>query len=132
MLFRSPKPTESTAPAETAPQVKGEAPPAKPTGPVDTQGRDEKYWRDAFQNARNEMRRAEDRVQVLEARVKELNTQFLNRSDIYNRENRIGPELTATQKDLDTAKKDAEQARNKVANLEEELQRSGGLPGWAR
>ena len=126
-----PRPAESAA-GETTPAVKTDAAPAEPAGPVDNQGRGEKYWRDQFQKTREDLRRAEEKVQLLEARVKELNTQLLNRSDIYNRENRIGAEITAAQKDLDAARIEAEQARNKISNFEEELRGAGGLPGWAR
>ncbi len=119
------------APAKAAPEVKAQAP-ATPTGLADNQGRDEKYWRDAFQKARTDLRRAEDATLILEAKLKDLNTQLLRQSDIYNRENVLGPQITAARKDLDTAKGQVEQARNKVSNLEEEMRAAGGLPGWAR
>lgn len=104
----------------------------KPVVPTDGQGRDEKYWRGAFQQARDNLRRAEDRVSVLDLRLKELNTEVLRQSDVYNREYRLGPEIVSTQKQLEDARRAAEQAKKKVADLEEELRRSGGLPGWAR
>ena len=122
----------AAAPAQTTAEKPADAAAAKPAGPVDNRGRDEKYWRDAFQKARTDLKRAEDNVQILEGKVKDLNTQVLRQSDVYNRENVIGSQITATQKELDTAKKDAEQARAKVTSLEEELRTTGGLPGWAR
>lgn len=121
----------TTAPAEAAPELKEQAP-ATPAGPVDNQGRDEKYWRDVFEKGRTELRRAEETVLIQEAKLKDLNTQLLRQSDIYNLENVLGPQITAAQKDLDTAKRQVEQARNKVSNLDEELRAAGGLPGWAR
>jgi hypothetical protein len=127
-----PRPSESSPAAEAADEKPQEAAAKPPAGPVDNQGRDEKYWRDAFEKARTDLRRAEENVQIQEARVKDLNTQLLRQSDIYNRENVLGPQITAAQKDLETARKDADQARNKVSNLEEELRGSGGLAGWAR
>jgi hypothetical protein len=105
---------------------------AKPTGPTDNKGRDEKYWRDAFKKAREGVRQADDKVQLQEARLKDYNTQLLRQNDIYNKENILGPIITQTQKDLEAAKADAEQARNNVTKLEDELRASGGLPGWAR
>lgn len=125
------KPAEVAPAAEATPEKKEEAA-AKPTGPVDNQGRDEKYWRDAFQKARDDLRRAEEKAQIIDVRLKDLNTQLLRQSDIYNRENVLGPQITSTQKELDAAKIEVEQARNKIANLEEDLRASGGLPGWAR
>jgi hypothetical protein len=108
-----------------------------PTGPkpltiTDNKGRDEKFWRTAFQNAREDVKRAEARVEILDLRLKGLNTQLLQQSDIYNRENRIGAETTAAQQALEQARKDLEQAKKKVIDLEDELRRSGGPAGWAR
>ena len=114
----------SAAPAPT--------PPVKPPELTDKQGHDEKYWRAAFQKARDDVKRAETRVELLDLKVKELNTQLLRQSDIYNRENRLGPEITAAQKELEDTRKEAAQAKQKIPDLEDELRRSGGLAGWAR
>ena len=116
----------TTAPAPAA------AAAAKPTGPTDNKGRDEKYWREAFQKARDEAKRAEDQAAVLELNLKQLNTQLLQNSEIYNRENRLGVQINDTQKELDNARKNAEAGKKRIADLEEELRRSNGLPGWAR
>lgn len=105
---------------------------AKPIGPTDNKGHDEKYWRGAFQKARDEVKHAEDMVSLLDSKVRELNTQFLNRGDIYNKENRLGPAITDTQKQLDDARKEADAARQRIPDLEEELRKSGGPPGWSR
>jgi hypothetical protein len=105
---------------------------AKPTGPTDNKGHDEKYWRGAFQKARDDVKHAEDMVSILDSKVRELNTQFLNRGDIYNKENRLGPLIAETQKQLDDARKEADAARQRIPDLEEELRKSGGPPGWSR
>jgi hypothetical protein len=102
------------------------------TGPVDNNGHDEKYWRAAFQKARDDQRRADEKVKVLNLRLNQLNTEMLRQSDIYNRENRIGPAMTQTRKEIADAQMESDQAKKKIADLEQELQRSGGLPGWAR
>jgi hypothetical protein len=104
----------------------------KPVVPTDNQGRDEKYWRAAFQQARDELRRAEEKAAVLDLRLKELNTQMLRQSDVYNREYRLGPEIVSTQKQLEAERQTVEQAKKKLSDLEQDLRKSGGLPGWAR
>ena len=104
----------------------------KPLTITDNKGRDEKFWRTAFQNARDDVKRAEARVEILDLRLKGLNTQLLQQSDIYNRENRIGAETTAAQQAMEEARRDLEQARKKVTDLEDDLRRSGGPAGWAR
>ena len=104
----------------------------KPVVPTDNQGRDEKFWRAAFQQARDELRRAEEKAAVLDLRLKELNTQMLRQSDVYNREYRLGPEIVSTQKQLEAERQTVEQAKKKLSDLEQDLRKSGGLPGWAR
>ena len=118
-------PTTTAAPAPPPPVV-------KPVEPTDNNGRDEKYWRAAFQKGRDDLKRSDEKVQLLEVKIKDLNTQLLRQSDIYNREYRLGPQITEAQKQLDDARKEAEQARQKITGLDDELRKSGGLPGWAR
>jgi hypothetical protein len=128
----APQPAANPATATEKPAEKKEETPAKPTGPTDNKGRDEKYWRDAFQKARDAVRKADEKVQLQENKIKDLNTQFLRQDDIYNKENVVGALITAAQKDLDTARAEAEQAQNNVSKLEDDLRAAGGLPGWAR
>jgi type IV secretory pathway VirB10-like protein len=120
--------TTTASSGSTAAAVK---PPA-PAGPADNKGRDEKYWRTQFQKARDEIKKAEDKAQVLDLKLKDQNTQLLRQSDVYNREYRLGPEIADTQKQLDEARKEVDQAKKKLTDLEDELRRSGGPPGWAR
>jgi len=123
--------TSSTAAAaSTAPATSPTE--AKPAGPTDNKGHDEKYWRTQFQKARADLKAAEDKTQVLDLKIKELNTQLLRQSDVYNRENRLGPEITDAQKQQDEARKQVDQAKKKITDLEDELRRSGGPAGWAR
>ena len=111
------------------------APPATPVTtsvPADSKGRDEKYWRDQFTAARANLKRAEDQVRVLEARVSTSNTQMLQQSDLYNRESRLQAEVNAATAEIATARQEAEKARLQIGALEEDLRRSGGPAGWAR
>ena len=108
------------------------APVVKPFVMTDNNGHDEKYWRERFDKARADLKGAEDHVQLLDNQVKGLNTALLTRSDIYNKENTLGPEISDGQKQLDDARSQVEQARQKITDLEDELHRAGGPAGWAR
>jgi hypothetical protein len=123
----------STSSTAAAPSTAAASPAeAKPTGPTDNKGHDEKYWRTQFQKARADLKAAEDKAQLLDLKIKDLNTQLLRQSDIYNRENRLGPEITDAQKQLDEARKQVDLAKKKITDLEDELRRSGGPAGWSR
>lgn len=93
---------------------------------------DEAWWRDAFKEARSDVQRAEDRSKVLELEIRKLKLDLLTKSDLYNREGVLGPQITAKEKDLDAAHKDADTARSKVTQLEEDLRRAGAPSGWSR
>jgi hypothetical protein len=104
----------------------------KPFELKDNNGHDEKYWRSLFDKARGDLKQAEDQVQLLNNKVRGLNTALLNRSDIYDRENVLGVEISKSQKELDDAQKKVDEAKQKISDLEEDLRKAGGPPGWAR
>ena len=91
---------------------------SKPTGPTDLQGHDEKYWRQKFDAARQAVIRAEDNLKLLDKRV---NQTILMRGSSA---------IIALQRDV--YRKDLADAQQKIADLEDQLRRSGGLPGWSR
>src|SRR5215471_453604 len=108
------------------------APVVKPFVMTDNNGHDEEYWRERFDKARADLKSAEDRVQLLDNKVRGLNTAFLTRIDIYDKENTLGPEISDGQKQLEDARNQVEQAKQKISDLEDELHRAGGPAGWAR
>jgi hypothetical protein len=131
--------TQAPTPAAPAANTSASTAPApaiasavKPVEPRDKNGHDEKYWRDTFQKARADARRSDDVVTLLELRVRDLNVQYLRQSDVYNRENLIGSEINSAQKELEDARKQADQAKQRLIDLEDELRKAGGPPGWAR
>jgi hypothetical protein len=104
----------------------------KPVGPTDNKGRDEKWWRETFASARSDLKRSEDRMRVLQLELNRANRDYLQRSDVYNREMRIANEIISLNAQMDAERNNADTARRKIAELEEELRRSGGPAGWAR
>jgi hypothetical protein len=128
MIRSTPATTTDVTPA--AETEKSEAP--EPTPPAEPAGdtRDEKWWRDAFTKAREEVKRAEDRIAVLDNELKTVNREFLQRSFDPNN---FGPRAIAdTTARLEAAKKDLDTARGKVSQLEEDMRRAGAPPGWIR
>jgi hypothetical protein len=126
-------PGPSTTPGAAATPGASAAPSVKlPAGPTDRQGRDEKYWRSLFEKARADLTRAEQKAALAQLRINQLNTALMQNAAMYNRENRIGAEMTVAKSDLAAVNAEVEAAKQKIADLEEELRRAGGLPGWAR
>ena len=89
-------------------------------------------WRTAFSDARAELKRAEDQTKLVQLKLNQANLDYLQKTDVYNKENKLGPEITALKAQLADEQENVEKAKKKIDDLEEELRRSGGLPGWAR
>jgi len=94
--------------------------------------RDEVWWRDAFKQARDDAKRAEDRSKVTQLELNQLNMDLLTKRDSFNPEADILPKIAAKNAELAKAEKDAAQANEKVKQLEDDLRRSGAPAGWAR
>src|SRR6185436_765355 len=105
--------------------------PTAPTGPTDNKGRDEKYWRGTFEKARADLKRAEDRLKVLDLRMNDLSSQLL-RESVYANEVTLRSEIEKTKGAQVVAQREVSDGQQRIRDLEEELRRSGGLPGWAR
>jgi hypothetical protein len=104
---------------------------AKPEAKTDG-ARDEATWREAFKQARDDVKRAEDRGQLVQLELNKLNMDLMNRSDIFNKENQLNPLIDAKNKELAASEKAIIDARQKVTQLEDELRRSGAPIGWSR
>ena len=100
-------------------------------GPTDNKGRDEKFWRETFEKARQALKRAEDKLRLLDLRMTDLSSQLL-RESVYTREMELRAEIDRTAKDQAAARVEVTAGQQKIRDLEDELRRSGGLPGWAR
>jgi len=118
-------------PPKTIEPMKEQAKPKGPTGPTDNKGRDEKFWRETFEKARQALKRAEDKLKLLDLRMTDLSAQLL-RESVYTREMELRAEIDRTAKDQVAARAEVTAAQQRIRDLEDELRRSGGLPGWAR
>lgn len=119
-----------TAPSTTAAQ-KAPAKPATAAGPVDSNGHDEKFWRPLFDKARQDLKRAQDKLTLLDLRMNNLQAE-LYRESVYNREMDLRRQMSQTEIEQTVAREEVDSRQRRISELEDELRRSGGLPGWAR
>ena len=104
----------------------------KATGPTDRQGRNEKWWRDAFAQTRKDLQSAENQVKVLELQLNQAKRDYMEKTSLYNREMVLAAEMNNLQSELDKGKADVERLKQQLAQMEDDLRRSGGPAGWAR
>jgi len=116
-------PIPAAKPASATPE-----PPKAPEPKKDV--RDEQWWRKQFEEVRTEMRRAENQAAVAQLELNAANRDYLTRA--YDPDGRGPSAIGAATAKLDAANKSADDARAKLAALEEELRRSGAPAGWGR
>lgn len=134
---KKPGEAQTTTPTAAAPTAAAATTAAAPTttpaptqAPASTDTRDEKYWRDKFDAARTDVRRAENQVAVAQLELNAANRDYQTRS--YDPGN-VGLTAVATaQKKLDDANKAVTAGRAKLTQLEDDLRRAGAPAGWAR
>jgi hypothetical protein len=93
--------------------------------------KDEKYWKDRIETARETLRRNEAFAEALQSRINALATDFVNRDDPAQRA-KIGEDREKALAELARVKTDIEQGRKQVADIEEEARQAGVPPGWLR
>ena len=113
----------TAAAAPTPKQASGQTPPAADT-------RDEKYWREKFDAARTDIRRAENQVALAQLELNSANRDYITRS--YDPDGRGLSSVAAATKKLEDANKAVTTGRTKLTQLEDDLRRSGAPAGWAR
>jgi hypothetical protein len=121
--------TPPTASTPTTPKA-AEAPAAPPQPSNEPPARDEKWWRQQFEAARANVRRAENQVAVAELEFNAANRDFLQTS--YDPDGRGPAAINAAKAKMEAAQKSLADARAKVVKLEEELRQAGAPAGWAR
>ena len=92
--------------------------------------RDEKWWREKFEAARTDIRRAENQAAVAQLELNSANRDYLTRS--YDPDGRGPAAVAAATKKLEDTNAAVAAARAKLTQLEEELRRAGAPAGWAR
>jgi exonuclease VII small subunit len=92
----------------------------------------EAYWRDRMHSARARVEELEESVRRFEQESKKLENDFYSWDDGNYRDGVIKPAWDRKREELETARRDLEQARKELADLPEKGRRAGALPGWLR
>ncbi len=92
----------------------------------------EKYWRKRFSKVREKLAQAEREVDVLQRELNKNEVQYYPDPQQalmqqYNRK-----DINEGQAKLDAKKKEIESLKQQLSDLEDELRKAGGDPGWAR
>ena len=113
------------APTPTTPAPAAAAPAAQPAA-----GADEKAWREKFETARTDVRRAENQVALAQLELNSANRDYLTRS--FDPDGRGLTAIASAKQKLTDGNTAVTNAKAKLAQLEEDLRRAGAPAGWAR
>jgi len=130
------------APAATTAAPEGQPAAAAPGGeaasaaaPVAGQ-QGEQYWRGKFAEARGNIVRAEQELDILQRELNLTRMQFNQDPNQAMRQQYLGEQAGGKVAELlqkiQAKQAELEQLRTAFTNLENDLRRSGGSPGWAR
>ena len=117
------------SPSAASPSEDGEDAEEGVAGEVE---RTEDSWRQMFAEARGELTRSQERLQLNQQEIVDLNQRLLTESSLYDRENQLGPEIQAKQDEIAGAEARVEAANQAIADLQQELRRAGAPAGWGR
>ena len=93
--------------------------------------RDQKYWRDRMNTARVTLERDTGYADAMQTRINALTTDFTNRDDPSQR-SAIERDRQKALSELDRLRKQIEDDKKAISELEDEARRAGVPPGWLR
>lgn len=121
---------EAPATSEAAPTAAA----AGPTAPAEQKG--EEYWRAKFTEVRNKIALAEKEVDLLQRELQLERVQYSQDPNEAMRQQYLGQQaggrLNELQQKIEAKQAEIARYQQELANLENELRRAGGNPGWAR
>lgn len=127
-----------TAPAAAEKGTEGKAEAAgKKAGTAGKEGKKEEekgesYWRKRFADARTRLQDAEKELDIMQRELNLKQMQYYADPNKALQEQYTRQEINTYQQKIDAKRKEVEQLRQALSDLEDELRRAGGDPGWAR
>jgi hypothetical protein len=117
---------EPAARADNATAKKDDAKSANASG-----GKDEAYWQGKFAAARKLLADDTREVDILQREFNLKQEQFYQDPTVAMKQQNSREDLDKTQSQIDAKKQAVEKDKQAISDLEDELRRSGGEPGWA-
>jgi hypothetical protein len=123
---------EAAKPASDAAKGPGAADAsAKLDAATSDQVRDQAYWRERQRALQTALERDQTYLDALQSRINALTTEFVNRDDPAQRAT-IEANRQKALSELDRLRKQIEDDRKAIADLQSEARRAGVPPGWLR
>ena len=123
---------DAQAPAQATPD--GTQPPADANAaPAANPGKaDEKAWRDKFRGQRDQIARLEKELDVLQREQDKAQVQYYPDPQKALSEGYTRKDINEKDTKIAAKKDEIDKAKQALSDLEDELRKSGGDPGWSR
>jgi hypothetical protein len=129
-LVTDPKKGRLTTASPRSEPSKPAAEEARPTpGPAEEA---EAYWRERMHSARARVEDLRERIRQFGSESKKLENDFYSWDDGQYRDGVIKPAWDKKREELETARRELEQAEKDLSELPEKARKAGALPGWLR
>lgn len=123
--------TPAPGTSATATPPAGNTPPAAGAEQSQTQAKDEKYWKNRMNEARDQMSRNKTLADALQSRINALDFDRINTDDPAKRA-QIERDRQKALAELERLKKEMKEQNMAVTAIEEEARRANVPPGWLR
>lgn len=134
------------APASTPPAAQDTASQSKPEGQEDAAAptddkktaneeddpKGEKYWRKKFQELHDKLDHAEQELDVLQRELPKTETQYYSDPQTAMLQQHDRSDINNKTAQIDAKKKEVDSLKQQISDLEDDLRKAGGDPGWAR
>lgn len=94
--------------------------------------KDEKYWRKRFADLRQKIASTQQEIDVLQRELNTAQTQYYPDPNEALQQQHSRDEINKKTEAIDKKKKELDALNQQLSDLEDELRRAGGDPGWAR
>jgi hypothetical protein len=119
------KPSDAKAPAEGLTKEEKEL-------AAEEDPKSEAYWRKRFTKVRDKLKQAETEVDVLQRELDKNEVQYYPNPQTALMQQYSRKDIDDNRAKLDAKKKSVEDLKKQLSDMEDELRRAGGDPGWAR
>jgi hypothetical protein len=127
-----PESAQGRVPTPVAPPAADTARPAAEKPPAGQEAeKDETWWKNRINQAREELRRNEVFAEALQTRINSLSADFVNRDDPAQRA-LISEDRNKALAELARVKGEIDRGKKQIEDIEEEARKAGVPPGWLR
>jgi broad specificity polyphosphatase/5'/3'-nucleotidase SurE len=127
-------PTKDTAAQPASPAAGAQADTSSSGGKDDAENdpKSEAYWRKRFQKQRDKISSTEQEIDVLQRELNKDQVQYYNDPQKAMQQQYSRSDINDKTAKVEAKKKELEALKQQLSDMEDDLRKAGGDPGWAR